>query len=478
MAVRTSVQFTVGRAGSGKSLLRCAKFLSEELLPETNLHHWSNFPYEPRTLAVLAAQWSKNKNGDADEYEARLHRFPEEELAAWRLGQRGPWDFFKGQSLADTHIAIDEIHEYAGVGAKMSYLAQWQKWLGTIRHQGATIEFLSQNEMKVARVIKNESGLRRELVHSDERPDPFFHIELGDWYELRAKLTGTYLAAVWETLGREVNARFIREREKFHYLLPRYFELYDSYSKPESGGGQAGGPRKREYERRSWPGLINWFVSKHFYALLMRSWLLWLPLFFVCGGGGCLVHGIVSGVGGFAAKNMRAALPASQGAGPAGVTDQGVGGHRVTELGGGRYRGGGGVGGGAAAGRPALVDDRVGVVRLVLVRREEVVFEDGAVLRVGETVESGAALGWRLEVVNDVEGVATFDRRGVVRHVALGRDWVPRSAGVAGGAGVPGGVLGSAAGGVGAADTGHGGARFVVSGGHNARAVPRAAGGG
>ena len=212
MAVRTSVQFTVGRAGSGKTCLRCGKFLTEELLPETSLHHWSNFPYEPHVLATIAAE---RCGASAEEFEDRLHVFPPEELAAWRRGESGPWAFFDGKSLADTHIAIDEIHEYAGAGAEGSYLAQWQKWLGTIRHQGATIEFLTQNEAKVARVIKHESGLRRELMHSDERPDPFFHIELGDWYELRAKLTGTYLAAVWETLGREANGRFIRERSAF-----------------------------------------------------------------------------------------------------------------------------------------------------------------------------------------------------------------------------------------------------------------------
>ena len=274
------------------SLCSVAKFLSEEILPETSLHHWSNFPYEPHTLAVIAASWS---GGDVEEYESRLHRIPDEELAAWRRGESGPWSFFEGKSLTECHIAIDEIHEYCGVSAKPQYLGMWQKWLGTIRHQGATIEFLSQNEGKVARVIKQESGLRRELVHSDERPDPFFRIPLGDWYELRAKCTGTYLAAVWETVGREVNARFVRERDRFHWLLPRYFELYDSYSKPESGGGLKGGPPKGEFERRSALGLLSWFVRKHFFELLQRSWLIWLPVFFICGGGGFVINHLVRG---------------------------------------------------------------------------------------------------------------------------------------------------------------------------------------
>ena len=430
MAVRSVVQFTVGRAGAGKTYSRCAKFLVDELLPETDLVHWSNFPYDRERVALLTVE---KRGGVVADYLDRMQQFSEADLARWRSGDSGPWELFRsdenpdGPSLDNVHVAIDEIHEYAGINHSKVHRAKWQRWLGQLRHQGATIEFLTQNEGKVCREIKLEASVRRELTHSDERPDPFFKIELGDWYELRAKMTGLYLAAIWEAKGRLVRDRFERESERMFYLWPEYFAVYDSYSRPESGG-VAGGPRKREYERRSWVGLVVWFVRKHFIKLLAKSWILALVVSLFLGGPGWAMGKIIHVVSAVTAKNIgsgsgsspaRVDSPATRPALPQG--DASAGWSRVD----------------GAATRPAsVVTGQVvpAVVlspvvapaakrRVVLLSPKYCEFDDGEVLGVGRVIRSEPWRGWELVAVNLGEGNADFKTKdGESVTVRLGGD--------------------------------------------------------
>lgn len=301
-ARNTIIQFTTAPSGSGKTYLRCARFLADDLLPETDLRHISNFPYDPRKVAdYVAAKYDM----DYDELLERMFIIPHEVMESWRLGESGPWEYFDKsapeRTLDGAHVAIDEIHNFCGTDHKPHVRQKWMSWVNEIRHQGATIEFISQTPDQVARQLKSSASVHRLLTSSEELTDPWFHINLCDWYELRALIFGKYLSMVYEQIGRREGSRikYDDKKEKWWYLLPEYFELYDSYSTP-TAGGHSGGPPKREFERRSAIGLVWWFVRRNAWLLLRRLWIPILIIAMIMGGGKYVMTyliGVFSNVG-------------------------------------------------------------------------------------------------------------------------------------------------------------------------------------
>jgi len=288
------IQFTTAPAGTGKTWLRCAWFISEELLPQTKMRHISNFPYDPRVMAKFASE----KHGlDYEECLSRLEVIPDEVMQVWASGESGPWEYFHGRDLTNCHIAIDEIHNFASkVGHKPAHLHKWQKFLGEIRHRGATFEAISQAPKKVAECIQIEAGAHRRLISSDERMDPFFDIPLGDWYQLRAKfITKKYLPCVFEQVAPYIGGpiSFKNAREARFWLTDEYFKLYNSYSAPIAGGVAASGPPQLEWQRFGYVHLLVWFVSRNFWALVTRSWPFILCIVLLCGGGGHIIKFIL-----------------------------------------------------------------------------------------------------------------------------------------------------------------------------------------
>ena len=437
MPIRTVVQMTVGKSGSGKTATRFARLISEEILPETDIIHISNFPYNRHVVATAVAA----KTGKpALLYLDRLQQIPQDVLERWRKGESGPWQFFEGRPLQDCHIAIDEVHNFVGISHSEAHIAKWMSWLGEIRHQGATIEFLSQHEEKVARVLILEAGIFRRLVHSDERPDPFFHIPLGDWYELRAKLSGVYLACVWEQIGRMVGRKWVIETEKPFWLFPKYFDLYDSYSAPVAGG-EKGKASAREFERRSFFGLLWWFIRRHKFPLLMRSWVFIVPIFLLLGGGGWAVGAAMGAVSGTLSSNIRAAIP-----GPASrpaAARPAVPPARVQAVG---FR----ASGARPSGGPDYVPGPPPVVvvspvspvpdvpvRVVLVGDGYVMLAGGEVVRLGGRPVDCPALAGAVLVSVHPAGASVWSVPGATGlcTLRLGRDWM-RSAAVGRSAGV------------------------------------------
>ena len=104
--------------------------------------------------------------------------------------------------------------------------------------------------------------------------------------------------------------------------------------------------------------------------------------------------------------------------------------------------------------RPAELAGR----KAVMLRPGYVLFEDGDVVRVGSSLESGVGNGWKLREVDDVEGEATFERGSVVSHLRVGRPWLPGFAGAGRGPGFSGIVPAGGGPAVVVPDRGHGGA--------------------
>lgn len=264
MGSRSVIMMTTAVAGSGKSYLRCARFLVDDFLPNTEGVHWSNFPVHRERVAAAVAK--KTEQAEVDILE-RIQIIPEDVLDTWRQGKSGPWEFFKDKDINHAHIAFDEFHKFCSVTSGRKIVQKYQEWFGEIRHRGATVEMISQSPTKIPKQIQAEAGQRLQLVNSETRRDPFLKIPLADWYELRAGLlTRSYEAKVWVLEKREVDGRWVTEHQQTFLLDPYYFDFYDSYNAPESGTikGQAA---KREWEKRGRIGLIFWFIRRNFFGL-------------------------------------------------------------------------------------------------------------------------------------------------------------------------------------------------------------------
>jgi hypothetical protein len=315
MGLRATTLLTTAPAGSGKSYVRCARFLVDEFLRETDGVHISNFPiglvpphhpfpptFEGETfIDRIAETVAKARKCDPQQIRDRLEIIPDEVLETWRDEKSGPWEYFADQDLTGAHIALDEIHNYCGTKAKRETKGKWSKWLGEIRHRGATVELISQHESKIATEIKHEAGGLIQVVKKDDELDPLFSIHLGDWYELRAKfLTGKYTSCVAQIEKRDEAGKWKVNSIRRWWMTPDYFRFYDSHNAPQSGSGTGTSAPKKEFEKRSALGLIRWFVFRNlpqvFTRALMGGVFSWLILL---GGLTTMLKGFVATMGKF-----------------------------------------------------------------------------------------------------------------------------------------------------------------------------------
>lgn len=301
MGTRSVITLTTGRAGAGKSFVRCASYLVDDLLPETDAHVWTNFPiglvpekhqYPPaypgeRFIDRIAEAVAAKTGGTVSEYLERLHVIPEDEIERWREGDSGPWEFFKDKDLGNCHIALDEIHVFCGSDSKPATKHAWKKWLGEIRHRGASVELISQHRDKIAKELVKEAGTQLALIKIDDTRDPFCGILLGDWYELRAKfLTGEYTSTVVEIEKMDQDGQVVETNRRQFKLTGDYFRFYDSFSAPMSGSGSGAAKPQRQFERRGRCSLLLWFFVRNSPQLGWRVGVLSLLVWLAIGGGG------------------------------------------------------------------------------------------------------------------------------------------------------------------------------------------------
>jgi hypothetical protein len=243
-----------------------------------------------------------------DEVRERVYLLADDVMDTWRPpvpgevdgeGKRvkreasGPWETFADVNLSGCHIAIDEAHNFIpAVGCSAMHKAAWQKWLGEIRHCGATVELLSQDTSKLAKEILQEAGMRISLVNAENTRDPFLRILVSDWLELVAKfITGRYQSWVIEREMLKTHGKWKAQNTRSFAMSPRYFDVYDSYSKPQASG-QAGRGVQRAYKRFGYLGLLWWFFTRNWYqtagGAAVTCFVIWLCFL---GGGAWALRG-------------------------------------------------------------------------------------------------------------------------------------------------------------------------------------------
>ena len=340
---------------TGKTYMRGAVFLAKEWLPFNDGLHVSNMPMKPKALA----DYCRRHYGKDLGAEERVVRIPDEMLTRWRrfaekdketgelLYMDGPWDEFgpgKRWPLSGTHIAIDEAHLHIPSAENVEKRRAWRNWLREIGHHGATVEFITQNLEGLDKQVDKISELRFTIASRVSDRDPFLRIPMSDWYELKGGLCGEWRPWIQQFEKRRVDKGWTNSDRKMAELTPEYFELYESFSRPqgeEGDGAEAVHLVEHEFQRRRFPSLLLWFCRRHvdrLFAVVLGLGLLgWL-----CFGGGIpiVLMWFMSFIKGFTKGNAASAegsgsAPAvvqADGAGPAVAQVDGV---AVEELGGG-----------------------------------------------------------------------------------------------------------------------------------------------
>ena len=285
---REVLSVRIGVAGSGKTL-SVVQYVCTEFLPFEAGRVISNLPFKPEAIGARLAgtRGVGGKPMTAEEIAARFEVIPKDVLDAWAAEESGPWEYFAGASLAGAVIFIDEAHNYVGSKHQAKHRRAWMNWIGELRHLGATIELVTQAEQKLAKEFKEEAGAQIYVVSSESRRDPVFGIQLGDVYQLLAKLWPSrgYRAATWVEERRNAGGRkFVTEKTTKFVRDPFWFELYDSYSTPAGGG--VSGRLPLQYETLAWPAFLKWLfvrnawnvvTSRGFGMLLLAFLLGWEP---------------------------------------------------------------------------------------------------------------------------------------------------------------------------------------------------------
>lgn len=283
MAGRATVLLTTAPAGSGKTYARFARYIWDEFLPhgDPDSVHCSNFPArmepwsdpgrgeEGKGLVGLACD---RLGLDADTVRGRVRQIPQAVLDSWlREGEcDGPWNYFRDLDIDGWHIAIDEAHSYFPARGRPQHAALLRDWLAEIRHRGATVEFITQNPMQVCSELRRACGEKIQLTNLDNEVEPVFGCRVGDWLELKAKVTGRYLTWVRQEWYSQWGLGWKRSKAEVFSLDPWYFGLYDSFSRPAMGGGSGKGARS-SWERFGWFRLVWWFVSRNSFPLMWRA---------------------------------------------------------------------------------------------------------------------------------------------------------------------------------------------------------------
>jgi hypothetical protein len=278
MAKRTAIEFLTAHAGAGKSFNEVVQ-LVDEFIPQGEGTYYTNLPL---FIDKICDYCEEKYNIDPEEIEERIHVIPQDEIKLWEQQTKEPvkrgetpiglWDYFEDIDISNSRIVIDEIHNFCGDSTPRAIKREWSKWLGEIRHRGATFRCISQSPEKVAKEIKREAQIELTLWNTAGEKDCFFKIELGDWMELYAGLLGgTYRTAVFETtIKKNGHKKNRKEKPRFFTIKPEYFELYDSFSAPIAHGGKKFDGFKHEYEKRTKPELIKWFIQKNLYQISTR----------------------------------------------------------------------------------------------------------------------------------------------------------------------------------------------------------------
>lgn len=290
MSLHSVILFTVGEAGSGKTFLRGAHYIAYEFRQHPERRLITGLPLK---LDVIRKRYG---DGVAD----RIELIPPEVLKKWMNLEESPAVFFAGKKLHNCHIQIDEIHnilpdtrftpDHPLYSKQAQSRQDWLAWLGEIRHEGATVEFISQSAHKVFRGITKEAGMWQEII-SPWHVESAFDVPAGAWWQLIACFSKDNSPRVYLQPYRidKISGKRIKQEIMSARRDSDLFELYDSFSAPLKKLNEAGEEVKEERKGATEPYQLGklrcclwfmrnyWFKFKHIYLFVLVLGFMFSP---------------------------------------------------------------------------------------------------------------------------------------------------------------------------------------------------------
>ena len=276
-------EVTVARSGAGKTYHIVWRLVHEWLPFAHNRNFFTNLPINLDRLI----EYVINNHPDISSQDSigKIKLFDKKVTDSWLSEKSGPWEFFDGADVDAGRIVIDEVHNFIHVKSTADYVMKWRKWLGELRHCGATFEAISQYETKIHPLIRHECGLIRRLSSSDDKRDPLFYVRFGDHFQILSKLRGYYSSRVFFAEYTEENGKWARTGGGSFPIVPKIYNLYDSYSAPIAKGASAAKLSPHPYARMTWPELWSWYLSRNGFRIIAASLVYALLIYlFVFGG--------------------------------------------------------------------------------------------------------------------------------------------------------------------------------------------------
>ena len=303
MASETIISATFGSPGAGKTYSRVKWLVDDFLVNNPSGMYITNIPLNiPVISEYLSRILSK---GDIvvspDDIASRLHIIPDDVLIYWeKLNQVDNKDLLSFDSttfppaaylqqfnLEGAHIAIDEFHKYFSKRGPKQLKKLWNDWFAEIRKTGCVFEGITQSYGQMADEFLDKCAIRLELLNHADLKDPFFYVRMGDWYELKAGLTGKsslQRVSARETIRSSTDSGRIAwhptGRNQTFVLSSDYFRFYNSFRNLTGVSGKRQTPSEI-YGRK----VIFWFLRRNIFNIVPRVLLVVLVAWFLLGGG-------------------------------------------------------------------------------------------------------------------------------------------------------------------------------------------------
>jgi hypothetical protein len=254
---------------------------------------------------------------------------------------------------------------------------------------------LSQDPVKIASSLRNEATVRYEVVDGGIKIDPVFLISYYDWWQLKAKFTGSYRATSWLEELAKVGSRKEKSINSWPYPRdPYYFRFYDSHTAAIQSG-QSGEEEPLEFQKWGTWRLLKWFLGRNGEKLFKRGSVIMLPpilmALVLCFPGG--LRAALEAVPVYIRRHITKSPPHMnrEGEGSTAAVPE-SGGRSVTPA--------------EAKGKKEL--EEYGEA-MTLLTRDTVWFAHGWGYRVGETIERGFYAGQQVESIDVLRGVCVVD---------------------------------------------------------------------
>lgn len=263
-------ELTTGSMGAGKSYCR-VQWLVRDYLMDPDAKLWTDIELDRDAIAEFV---SKRTKETPEQVLARLRVISKAEVED--LVDVGPLEWFEGQgSLNGVRIVLDESQRTLGALASKEVRKEWLQWIAEARHEGATLEAITQTTDAWSPELRKLAAIRYHVTDMATERMPGIAIPWYDVFQLEAKVRGKMSRRAEMRTFRRSDGSREKQIAKEHFTLNEDgFRFYNSHQ--ESSTGRQGTGLKDEWQRLSAPSLVLWFMGRNWWRFATSSicWIL------------------------------------------------------------------------------------------------------------------------------------------------------------------------------------------------------------